>query len=161
MRSNLVIPEGRKFKPYSSVSRGEFAEAILRSGLVPQYMAASPIYTDAREVALRNAVESVQSNPGGSLIADASGDRYSPHSSMTKLIAAIAYVRAAGLEGKASSTSLPLTIADADSIPAAWRGHVAVALQNGFIGLDGNAFNPGRAVTRIEFAAALNRLVDR
>ena len=161
MLSNLVIPEGRKFKPLSAVTRAEFAEAIVRAGLVPQYMAASPMYTDARDAALRNAVESVQSNPGGALIADASGGRFSPHNSVTKLIAAIALVRAAGLEGKTSGATLPITVADIYSIPSAWRGHVAVALQNGLIALDGNAFNPGRAFTRIEFAAALNRLVDR
>lgn len=158
--SNLVLPEGRKFKPYTAVTRGEFAEAIIRAGLVPQYMAASPMYPDASESALRNAVESVQSNPGGALIADAS-NRYSPHNSVAKLIAAIAYVRAAGLESRTVGAMLPLTVADAYSIPSSWRGHVAVALQNGFIALDGNKFNPDRALTRIEFAAALNRLVDR
>jgi serine protease AprX len=161
MLSNLVIPEGRKFKPFMPVTRGEFAEAIVRAGLVPQYMAASPMYTDAREIAIRNAVESVQSNPGGALIADASGGKYSPYNSLNKLIAAIALVRAAGLESKAPGATLPLTLTDAYSIPSAWRGHVAVALQNGLIGLDGNAFNSGRALTRIELAAALNRLVDR
>ena len=161
MLSNLVIPEGRKFKPFSLVTRGEFAEAIVRAGLVPQYVAAAPIYTDAREAAIRNAVESVQSNPGGALIVDASGGKFSPHNSMTKLIAAIALVRAAGLESKTSGATLPLTVTDAFSIASAWRGHVAVALQNGLIGLDGNTFNSGRALTRIELAAALNRLVDR
>jgi hypothetical protein len=43
----------------------------------------------------------------------------------------------------------------------AWRGYVAVALQRGFISLDGNAFNPSRNVTRVELATSLNALVSQ
>ena len=72
----------------------------------------------------------------------------------------MAYVRAAGLESSAATATLPLTVADGLSIPQQLRGYVAVALQRGFVSLDsGNRFNPGRAITRIELAAALNSLV--
>jgi hypothetical protein len=107
-------------------------------------------------------VESAQANPGGSLIIDASaGGKFYPNNSTTKLVAAIAYVKAAQLDSLASSTSLPLTISDASLIPSQWRGYVAVALQRGFIRLDGNAFNASRPITRIELAQALNALIGQ
>ena len=67
----------------------------------------------------------------------------------------------AKIEAQAASASLPLTVSDASSIPAAWRGYVAVALQRGFVSLDGNAFNPSRSLTRVELATSLNTLVSQ
>jgi hypothetical protein len=52
-------------------------------------------------------------------------------------------------------------VSDGLSIPAAWRGYVAVALQRGFVRLDGNAFNPSRSLTRVELATSLNTLVSQ
>ena len=161
MLANLILPEGQKFRPDWAVTRGDLAGAIVRAGLIPQYMRSTAMYADVRELATRNAVESVQSGPDGALFPDATGTRFSPNDPVSKLAAAIAYVRAAGLEGQTAGAMLPLTVTDAASIPAAWRGHVAVALQNGLIGMDGNRFNPGRYIIRIELAATLNRLVDR
>ncbi len=155
--TNVMLPEGRKFRPSSSVNRGDFADAFVRGGLVPQYLASSAMYSDVRDVSSRNSVESIQSNPTGALVADAAtGGRFHPNSNTTKLIAAIAYVKAAGLESQTASTGLPFTMSDAASIPAQWRGYVAVALQRGFIRLDGNSFNASRSITRIELAQALN-----
>ena len=161
MLSNLMLPEGSKFRPQWTVTRRDLAEAIVRAGLVPQYMAASPVYSDVRDDASRGAVESVQANPSGALFVDVAGGRFVPNNAVTKIAAAIAFVRAAGLESQAAGATLPLTIADAYTIPSVWRGYAAVALQNGLISLDGNNFAPGRAITRIELATALNRLVDR
>jgi hypothetical protein len=160
--ANLMLPEGRKFRPNAYVSRVELAEALIRAGLVPQYMASAPIFTDVRDEDSRNAVESTQAFPCGSLFYDAiSGSRFYPLNGATKLAAAIAFVKAAGLKSQAASASLPLTVSDASSIPVAWRGYVAVALQRGFISLDGNAFNPSRSVTRVELATSLNALVSQ
>ena len=159
--TNVVLPEGQKFRPNSSVTRLDFADAFVRSGLVPQYISANALFTDVRDNYSRNAVESVQSNPSGRLIADAAvGGRFYPNNATSKLIAAVAYVKAAKLDSLAASSSLPLYVADASSIPAELRGFVAVALQNGFISLDGNQFKPGRAVTRIELSVALNKLIN-
>ncbi len=159
---NLVLPEGRRFKPTHLVPRGEFAAAILRSGSVPQYMYGQSIFTDVQYAADRNAVESVQAAPQGKLIYDAqSGNRFYPHSPTTKLAASIAYVRAAGLESTTSTTFLSLGVIDGLSIPLQWRGHVAVALKQGFITLDGNRFNQSRAITRLELATSLNKIVSR
>jgi serine protease AprX len=160
--ANLLLPAGSKFRPYWSVSRSEFAEAMVRAGLVPQYIASSPMFLDVRDRYTRNAVEGIQSNPGGSLFTDAAaGQRFYPYSPTSRLAAAIALVKAAKLEHLVSSTALPAGVADAASIPQAWRGHVAVALSQGFISLDANRFEPQRSITRLELAVALNRIVNR
>ena len=160
--ANLMLPEGRKFRPNAAVSRVELAEALIRAGLVPQYMASAPMFIDVRDADSRNAVESAQSFPSGSLFYDATpGGKFSPLNGATKLAAAIAFVKAAGLKSQACSASLPLTVSDTSSIPLAWRGYVAVALQRGFISLDGNAFNPTRSLTRVELATSLNTLVSQ
>ncbi len=153
--ANLMLPEGRKFRPNDAVSRIELAEALVRAGLVPQYMAAAPMFTDVRDDYSRNVVESTQA-----LFYDATAGRnFYPYNGATKLAAAIGFVKAAGLGSQAATASLPLTVSDALSIPVAWRGYVAVALQRGFISLDGNAFNPSRSLTRLELATSLNTLV--
>ena len=160
--ANLMLPEGRKFHPNAAVSRLELAESLLRAGLVPQYMAATAMFTDVREVNWRNAVESTHAFPSGSLFYDATlGRNFYPFNGATKLAAAIAFVKAAGLKSQTATASLPLTITDASSIPLAWRGYVAVALQRGFLSLDGNAFNPSRSLTRVELATSLNTLVSQ
>ena len=160
--ANLMLPEGRKFRPNATVSRFELAEALIRAGLVPQYMASAAMFTDVRDSYSRNAVESAQTCSCGPLFYDASpGRNFYPYNGTTKLVAAIAFVKAAGLGSQAATASLPLTVSDASSIPAAWRGYVAVALQRRFVSLDGNAFNPSRSLTRIELATSLNTLVSQ
>src|SRR6185503_10970462 len=160
--ANLMLPEGRKFRPNDAVSRLELAEALVRAGLVPQYMGSAPMFVDVRDYESRNVVESTQAFPSGSLFYDAiPGRNFYPYNGATKLAAAIAFVKAAGLSSQAASASLPLTISDASSIPAAWRGYVAVALRRGFVSLDGNAFNPSRSLTRVELATSLNTLVSQ
>ena len=160
--ANLMLPEGRKFRPNDAVSRVELAEAMVRAGLVPQYMASAAMFTDVRDDYSRNVVESTQACSCGSLFYDATpGKKFNPNNGATKLAAAIAFVKAAGLSSQAAYTSLPLTVSDACSIPMAWRGYVAIALQRGFVSLDGNAFNPSRSLTRLELAKSLNTLVSQ
>ena len=159
---NLMLPEGRKFRPNAAVTRVELAEALIRTGLVPQYMASAAMFTDVRDTYSRNVVESTQAFSSGPLFYDAiRGKNFYPYNGTTKLAAAIAFVKAAGLDSQAASASLPLTVSDGLSIPAAWRGYVAVALQRGFVRLDGTAFNPWRSLTRVELATSLNTLVSQ
>lgn len=159
LSTNLMLPEGRRFHPDGSVTRLDFAEAVVRSGLVPQYSTAAPMYLDVRDGYSRNSVESIQNAPMGMLLVDAeAGGRYYPHNSLTRLSAAIALVRASGLESAAATAVLPITVTDAASIPTQWRGYVAVALQNGHLTLDGNKFNPTRNLRRIELAGALVKI---
>lgn len=160
--TNVMLPEGKKFRPDSIVSRGELAEAIVRSGSVPQYMASNPLFTDVRDNATRSSVESVQSNPSGRLFYDAAtGGRFYPNNAAIKLIAAVAYVKAAGLDAQAASAALSPAVADAYKIPTELRGYVAIALQSGFISLDGNLFNPARGISRLELAKGMNAIVNR
>jgi hypothetical protein len=160
--ANLMLPEGRKFRPNDAVSRLDLAEALVRAGLVPQYMASAAMFTDVRDTYSRNLVESTQAFPSGPLFYDAiRGKNFYPYNGATKLAAAIAFVKGAGLDSQAASASLPLTVSDASSIPVAWRGYVAVALQRGFVSLDGNAFSPSRSLTRLELATLLNTLVSQ
>ncbi len=161
LRRFLMSPEGRKFRPESVVSREDLAATIVRSGRVPQFVAALPMYLDVKNLTARNAVESVQSNPTGKLFFDAGfGSSFKPYYSATKLVTAVALVKAANLENLASSSTLPLTVADANSIPNEWRGYVAVALQKGWLSLDSNRFNPNRAITRLELARSIVKITN-
>ncbi|MBV9241244.1 MAG: S-layer homology domain-containing protein, partial [Acidobacteria bacterium] len=159
--SSIMLAPGTRFLPSSPVSRAEFAGVLVRSGAVAQYMTANPAFADVRDQTTRNAVESVQCGSSGRLFYDASTSGYFyPNENATRLAAAIAMVKAAGLESSATSAVLPLSVSDAAAIPTQWRGYAAVALQNGFLSLDGNgAFAPARAITRIETASAFARLI--
>ncbi|HVF46708.1 MAG TPA: S8 family serine peptidase, partial [Pyrinomonadaceae bacterium] len=159
--ANIMLTEGRRFRPDSPMSRFDLAAAFVRAGLVPQYLAAGPMFVDARDLWTRNAVESVQSNPGGQLFYDAAeGGRFNPSHSASRLAAAVAFVRAANFENMAATSTLPGTVTDAASIPSAMRGYAAVALQKGFLRLEGGRFDPNRAVTRLETARAINVILQ-
>lgn len=158
--ANLMLPEGKRFNPGSAVSRVELADAIVRSGLVSQYVAGSPLFLDVRDRYTRNSVESVQSRQNGRMFIDVqNGARFYPHSSASRLVAAIVFVKAANLDAQAATATLPLSVIDSAQIPVSLRGYAAVALQNGYLVLDGNRFNPNRSLTRIELAHSLNTLI--
>jgi serine protease AprX len=159
IRSFVMLPQGRVFRPNSPVTRSEFAETFVRSGRVWQFVAGSRMYADVKDAYTRNVVESVQSNPSGKLIFDAAtGGAFYPDSLTTRLVAAVAFVRAANLESGVSSAYLSPSIADYAQIPSQYRGYAAIALQKGFLNLDNNNFNPNRALTRLELANAINKI---
>jgi serine protease AprX len=154
LRSFVMLPEKKHFRPSWEVSRGELAATLVRGGRVPQYVASSPLFTDVTDLTTRNAVESVYKFPGGQLFFDATnGGSFRPNAATTKLVAAVALVKAANLQSLASST--PLTVFDATQIPAELRGYVAVALRKGLLSADGGNFNPNRSLTRAELAQAI------
>ena len=159
--NNVMIPRGHTFGTNVKVLRSDLAATIVRAGMVPQYVAAQPMFIDVTDIATRNVIESVQSNPGGALFYDAAaGGRFYPNNSASKLVTAVALVKAAGLDSVAATAVLPAGVTDGLSIPSQWRGYVAVALQRGFLSLDGSQFNPGRAVTRLELARAVNAFMQ-
>jgi serine protease AprX len=161
LRRFLMSPEGKKFRPERVVLREELADTFVRSGRVPQFIAALPLYYDVRFLTSRNAIESVQSNPTGKLFFDANvGSFFRPYHPATKLVTAVALVKAANLESLAASSVLPLTVTDANSIPTEWRGYVALALQKGWLSLDGNSFNSNRAITRLELARSIIKITN-
>ena len=156
LRRFLMLPEGNNFKYNANISRTDLAEILVRSGLVPQYVAPAPIYTDVKDMTARNLVESVQMSPNGKLILDSSSNgKFERNAAATKLVTAIALVKANNLDSFASTSALPLTVTDAASIPAAYRGYAAIALQKGWLSLDGNKFNPNSAVTRLDITKAI------
>lgn len=160
--TSVMLPQGNRFRPGSPVSRADFAETLVRAGIVPQYVAANRMYSDVKDISTRSVVESVQNNPNGRIFVDVNtGSRFYPNESVSRIAAAVAFVRAAGLENSVAAATLSPTIIDGLAIPTQLRGYVAVALQNGFLTLDGNRFNQSRSLTRLELAQAMNTLVQR
>ena len=157
--SNILLPEGRGFRPDWPVFRAELAAAFVRAGLVSQYVASKPMYADVRDISTRNFVESIQMGPRGRIVFDASSDRFSPYNFASRLVAVVALVKAADLESAASKATMPLGVQDLNDIPLQWRGHFAIALERGLIRLQGSRANPGKAITRVELAQSINALI--
>src|SRR5262245_12760489 len=104
LRSFVMSTSGVNFRPQFTISRYDLASALVVGGRVPQYLAGQPRFTDATDNATRIMVESVQSAPGGPLFTDANpGGPFRPDDRATRLTAAIALVRAAGLRSEAES----------------------------------------------------------
>ena len=156
LRKFLILPEGSRFMPAAFVTRAELAAAIVRAGKVPQFVAARQAFLDVRDLTARNAVESAQFNPNGRLFYDVgTSGAFRPYQTANRLTAAIAIIKASELETSAANAVLPANVADANSIPALWRGYAALALQKGWLKLDNNNFRPNSPVTRLELAKML------
>jgi serine protease AprX len=157
--SYLMLPDGNRFRPTATVSRADLAAALVRGGRVPQYMAATALFSDVNDLTTRGVVESVQKSPNGKLFYDATnGGAFRPDNAATRIIAAVALVKAANLQSSAQTAILSPTVTDFLQIPLEYRGYVAVALQKGFLTLDsGNKFAPNRPLTRLELAQAMVR----
>lgn len=159
MRSLLMSPAGRKFRPSFGVSRGDLAGALIAAAHIPQYVADQPRYADVRDSATRNFVETAQFGTVNALFPAATGNQFRPNDNVDRLTATIALVRAAGLRSEAEAKSgSPLAFLDAISIPSALRGYVAVALANGLIKGAGNYFAPQQQFSRLDLAVALAAL---
>ena len=155
IRTFTMWPSGSRFRPDAAVLRSELATTLMLGARVPQYLAGQPLYQDVRDSTTRLFVESVQTSPTGPLFVDVSGSGFRPSDSVTRLTAAIALVRAAGLRSDAeASAGTPLAFLDAASIPSQYRGYVSVAVSQGL--LQGDAlFRPQAALTRAELAHAI------
>jgi serine protease AprX len=123
---------------------------------VPQYLPGAPSYSDVRDLPTMAFVETAQASPGGALFTDVvKGGRFRPTEGVTRLVAAVALVRAAGLKADAEAlTNTTLSFADALTIPAELRGYVSVAVSKGFIQAD-TLFRPQDPFTRGELAHAI------
>jgi serine protease AprX len=160
LRTFAMSPCGRNFYPNFSVSRLGLANALLVGGRIPQYAPSASHYADVRDATSMLAVESAQNFAGGALFTDATpGGNFHPADAVTRLTAAVALVRAAGLRATAEAQmNAPLAITDAASISSNLRGYVAVALARGWLTADGGAFRPNDALKRAELAHALAAL---
>jgi hypothetical protein len=158
LRSYVMSPSGRNFRPAFSVSRQDLAAALVIGGRVPQYVPSSPTYRDVRDLSSMLFVEGVQHAPQGQLFTDvAAGGAFSPNATVDRLTAAIVLVRAAGLQAEAESNNggMLIGISDALSIPTQSRGYVRVALAHGLLTADQMNFRPQSALTRLELAHAM------
>ncbi|HMF55819.1 MAG TPA: S8 family serine peptidase, partial [Pyrinomonadaceae bacterium] len=118
LRTYTIFPYGSNFRPNNPVSRLNLAAALVTGARVPQYLPAQSRFTDVRDATTSAFVESVQSAPSGALFYDASpGSAFRPDDQVTRLVAAVALVRALGLQPDATST-LPPTLMDSAAIPA-------------------------------------------
>ncbi|HBB94754.1 MAG TPA: hypothetical protein DC054_05130 [Blastocatellia bacterium] len=158
----LLSPVGSHFRPAFGVTRASLAAALVQGARVPQYLPAQSSYTDVRDRATMVFVESAQASPNGSLFPSiAAGGPFQPDTTVDRLTAAVALVRAAGLRQQAETGNYPLTYVDAASIPASLRGYVAVAVQNGLIKSGNTYFNPQGSFTRLDLAHALTQISAR
>jgi serine protease AprX len=69
LRSFVMWPSGKRFRPEFAVSRASLATALVLGARVPQYIPGQDRYFDARDAATMIMVESVQAAPGRPLSA--------------------------------------------------------------------------------------------
>ena len=123
---------------------------------VPQYVAAQPLYSDVTDLTTRLFVESAQSISGGAVFPDSvPGSQFKPNQGVTRIAAAVALVRAAGLRSQAEAKAgMPLAFLDAATIPTELRGYVSLAITEGLLHSD-SLFRPQSPLTRGELAQAI------
>ncbi len=157
LRTFVMKPYGPNFRPSFGVTRAELAATLVRGGQVPQYLPSKPRFTDVTDKGTLLYVESAQNAPGGALFPDAApGGKFRPDDYATRLNAAVALVRAAGLQSQAEATSaLPPWVKDANTIPTALRGYVAVALDKGLLTAEDGQFQAQSAIQRAQLAHSM------
>ena len=130
--------------------------------MVPQYLPGTPNYQDVRDNLTMSFVESAQALKTGALFTDVTaGGSFRPSDKATRLVAAVALVRAAGLRQEAEAkANAPLSFLDALTIPAELRGYVYVAVTRGFIQSD-TLFRPQNSLTRGELAHAIGLIQNK
>ena len=164
LRTYVMLPDGNLFRPNATATRAELAQALILGGRAPLYVAAQPLYADVTDPWLRSYIESAQKAPTGSFfpIAQTSGG-FNPNGRVDRLTAAIALVRAAGLEAEAQAIRYePMSYVDARQIPAQWRGHAALAARYGFVPVTSDTlFGPQKLVSRVQLARAMVIIAER
>jgi serine protease AprX len=162
IRTLAMQPNGSAFRPDKTATRADVAMALVAGAQVPQYLASQPLYSDVQDLTTRLFVESVQSQSNGSIFPDASpGAQFRPNEGVTRLTAAVALVRAAGLRSEAEAKAgTPLTVLDASLVPSELRGYVSLAIGQGFLQSD-SFFRPQNPLTRAELAQAIALLETR
>lgn len=160
-RSLTMWAYGSRFGADVAVSRSELASALVRSARVPQYLPPRSSYEDVKDASTMLFVESVQTSPTGALFIDASNGRFRPFENVTRLAAAVALVRAAGLRSEAEAKAGTLLgYLDGLTIPFALRGYVSVAVSKGLLQA-GTTFQPQGGFTRADLARATALLQRR
>jgi serine protease AprX len=175
-----------KFYPDQRVSRADLAQSFALNAPVRQTLGAAPKFTDVSGDLARIA-EAVTTK--GSTLRDynfvptglltSSGSLFNPSASVSRLDAAVAFVKALGRDAEARAlantnvTYNSAVISDNSQIPAALRGYVQIAIDSGLFetypaeiieiapgqyqALPGPRFEPAAAVTRAALASKLNK----
>ncbi len=172
------------FRPGQLVNRGDFASALLLNTNLRQKLGATPKYTDVTGDFARIA-EAITAN--GSTIRDngftstglmsGTGSTFNPSAHISRLDAAVAFVKALGHDETALALSgsvvtfngVPLS--DNSQIPATFRGYVQLAIDKGlfeafpaelrqlsngtFVALPGPRFEPATKLNRADLAVRL------
>jgi serine protease AprX len=133
------------FHPSSFVTRSDFAQALVMNTALRQSLAATPIFTDVTgaQEAIAEAVTANGStlrdyNFGPAGMMSAWGSTFNPNGLITRLDAAVAFIRALGQDAAAQALAgsditvnyngQTLVLTDESQIPAALRGYVQIAI---------------------------------
>jgi len=162
LRSFTMWPIGSRFRADFGVSRADLATAMVLGARVPQYLTGQSTYRDVRDSSTMLFVESVQASPTGALFIDVNkGGQFRPYDSVTRLVTAVALVRAAGLRSEAEAKAgTLLAFLDASGIPSELRGYISVAVFNGLLQAD-TTFRPNGTFTRADLAHAIGVIQRR
>ena len=108
----------------------------------PAILAGQSNYSDVRDPVTSLFVESFKPRQRVALHRRAKGGQFRPNDNVTRLAAAVALVRAAGLRSEAEAKAgTPLPFLDASGSPVNLRGYVSVAISGGLLQADTN-FRP-------------------
>lgn len=182
-----VLDDGL-FHPDDAVTRADFARTLALNAPLRQFLAPQPRFGDV-DPSLRVFAESVDAN-GSSLrgfdFSDAgmmatSGIAFSPDAAVDRLDAAVALVRALGLDDEArelAGTTVTVDgapLVDNAQIPTELRGYVQLSLDKGiqeafpaevievapgqFQAIPGPRFEPDAEVTRADLAVTLDNFI--
>jgi serine protease AprX len=162
LRSFSMWPIGSNFRPNFGVSRLDLATALVLGGRIPQYLPGQPSFVDVRNSSRMLFVESAQASPTGALFIDAAqGSQFRPDDRVTRLVAAVALVRAAGLRSEAESyAGALLPFLDAGAIPNELKGYASLAVSSGLLKAE-STFRPQDTFSRADLAHAISVLQRR
>ena len=179
-----------RLPPDALVTREDFARTLALNAPVRQLLAATPKFTDVSSD-FRPFAEAVTAR--GSTLRDwdftphglisASGSSFNPTAIVSRLVLAVALVRALGQDAQARAlanstvTSGGQPLIDNAQIPGELRGYVQIALDKGlleafpaevreiapgqFIALPGPRFEPNTTISRATLAIKVNIFVQR
>lgn len=154
LRTGLVTARAGNFGGDATVTRADVARAVMlgAGGLVPQFLPVSSTFADVPDDDNAVFIESVVNSPNGNLMG-ATGLNFNPQGACDRLTAAVAVVKALGLEPLAQSwAGINPGVADWALIPDSARGYVAVALSRNLIKTRSTGLRPFDSMTRTELA---------
>jgi serine protease AprX len=179
----IMSADGNYFRPDDVLTRTELARALMLGARVPQYIPNSPTFTDLAAGTPESLFAESLRKEG---VMGVSGTTFGSATQVNRLEQAVAMVRALRMDSDARAlagstvtavtnggTRQPLT--DNANIPAALRGYVQIALDQGlmqaypaaiiqtgpgqFVAVPGPRFEPTTLVKRSDFAASMIQLL--